>query len=1013
MKNLARIIAIAIAMSAVFFIGCSNDVGGTLGNNTLLAVLLQQKSNGNITELKLNAISDDHTVSFGSRTILPDALDASEMTFYYWGTDTINASSNTSINTPTIVAFNGSGDGFSGTVSVNLSVSAYKLKLAGCLNTDLPASTSVSDVMAKAVVFGVADVDLRYTQEINFYLNPNSIDGTGTVDIRFRTKNAWKNDKYSVTVRIENKGTGETVTGTDQAWYAIGDDWADPADNVTGTVNDGLATTTGVEYKIASIPNGSYNLVVDYYNGTMHSYWSDTLIVLAGQVSNMHSTKVEFETGVYGIELTNDIELPPAPPANLRVGYLDADNRDSQKFLATFEWDDKSMNEQYFLFELLDVTECNTGTITTATNKTGYDDDTQAALASIMANYPNDTATDDLVDKDGATVLVGSWPVLAAHAKTVRYQFRETIYQDFETLYAAGSLNKNSTSLSLWLDLGHSYVARVTSINRASGSQAADCDATKTAGKTSASKWIYTNTAALTTTDPRPVVASITNAGLSGTSYSTAKWSVAPLAVNRYRLEYILNGGSFYKVDKWGTPLTWDESTGSSPKVTDISKLSSETLASYLTYYDSITDAGKAIVDPTIWANNDTTRAEDLDTTYSGSTAADYVTLYRGILSFKGWFKDEVKTENLYSMINWSNAAGTTFTGASTDTYVATDYGIINGEHGEVGAATPATDSTAASATDSTDGLLYTNKLMSTPLYFEGGNLTLVANFGSDAGGVEIDDPYNYNLYSQNIRLYKIKGTADPSYPGTEFSTSGSQSTGVYVDSTTYGKTAVCDYPGVQYDDGEVSTGTFKLSGYYEKLSVLVVENQLTSTDKDNYKKVSVEVIDAKGNSILTRDGKKTTYIISDSTKGSSTEAISKTNVGTAGSAGSDPLLKYENSGDNEHNAYYVVINTTDFTPGNKYTIIVKAITDELKDSGYEKNLTVEFTDPEYDMTDDANFTEVASYTATTEGEYYIKNDSTYRRSAYNTPNEAKIVGGFDGSAADKKLYTLTGTPNY
>ena len=69
MKNLARIIAIAIAMSAVFFIGCSNDVGGTLGNNTLLAVLLQQKSNGNITELKLNAISDDHTVSFGSRTI--------------------------------------------------------------------------------------------------------------------------------------------------------------------------------------------------------------------------------------------------------------------------------------------------------------------------------------------------------------------------------------------------------------------------------------------------------------------------------------------------------------------------------------------------------------------------------------------------------------------------------------------------------------------------------------------------------------------------------------------------------------------------------------------------------------------------------------------------------------------------------------------------------------------------------------------------------------------------------
>ena len=49
---------------------------------------------------------------------------------------------------------------------------------------------------------------------------------------------------------------------------------------------------------------------------------------------------------------------------------------------------------------------------------------------------------------------------------------------------------------------------------------------------------------------------------------------------------------------------------------------------------------------------------------------------------------------------------------------------------------------------------------MSVPLYFEGGNLTLVASYGSDIGDVVIDDPYNYKLYSQNIRVYKMKGNA-------------------------------------------------------------------------------------------------------------------------------------------------------------------------------------------------------------------------------------------------------------
>lgn len=1009
MKNLARNIAVAIALLAVFFTGCSNDVGGSIGNNTLFAALLsQQNSKGNITKLTLNATSDDGIVDFSQgRTILPNALNASEMTFYYWGTDTINANSNTSINTPSIVTFNDSGDGVTGTIAVNLSVSAYKLKLVGCLNTNLPASPTVSNVMAKAVVYGVADVDLRYTQSINFYLSPNNVSGKGSVDIFFKTENAWHNEAYSVTVRIEDKKTGNELyiadptavaASTSQTWYAIGGDWTTAASNTTGTVNAGIATANGVEYKIADINNGEYNLVVDYFNGNIHTFWSDTLIVLAGQVSNKTSVNAGSYDSVnnrYYVILPNNIMNAPTPPENLRVGYNDPDNRNGNNFLATFEWDDKSTNEEYFLLELLDVTDCNTGTITPVSNVTGYDDDTQEALASVMANYPNDTATDELLDKDGASAAVGSWPALAAHAKVVRYQYRETIYQDFNTLYGAGSLNKNSTSVSLWLELGHSYVARLTAINAASGLQSATCDSEKTAGQKSASKWIYTNAAALTTVAPRSVSTTTTTGGLAGTPYTPVMWATAPLCVNRYRIEYSLNGGSFYQVDKWGTPASWNPGT----KVSDI-----ETLPGYLTYYDSITSTGRAIIDPTIWANNDTTRAEDLDTTYSGS-ATDYVTLYNSVNSFKAWYKNKIQDGSLYSKIAWSYAVGTTFTGASTDTYVASKYGIINGEHGDVGAATPATDSTAASATESLNGKLYTDKLMSTPLYFEGGNLYLVACYGSDAGDVEINDPYNYNLYTQNIRVYKMWGTPNATYP---FTTSNNGATGVYTSSGATEATVVCDYPGAAYDDGEVSSGLFKVSSFYKKLSILVVENELAASNKNNYEKVKVEVLDTSNNSKANETAVATSYICTTGTKGSADEKISKTSTAAAaGTAGSDPLLVYTTATDYTHDAYYYVLPLDSLTPGQKYSIKVRAYTKKHPAGFAEYTLPLEFTDPVVDMTDDANFTEVASYTSTTDGTYYTKNNGKYKKTDYNCP----AASGLDGTG--DKLYTLTGTPEY
>lgn len=58
-------------------------------------------------------------------------------------------------------------------------------------------------------------------------------------------------------------------------------------------------------------------------------------------------------------------------------------------------------------------------------------------------------------------------------------------------------------------------------------------------------------------------------------------------------------------------------------------------------------------------------------------------------------------------------------------------------------------------------------------------------------------------------------------------------------------------------------------------------------------------------------------------------------------------------------------------------------------------------------MTDDANFTEVASYTSTTDGTYYTKNNGKYKKTDYNCPAASGLNGTGD------KLYTLTGTPEY
>lgn len=1026
MKNLAKKIAFAMALLAVFFTGCNNDVGGSIGNGALLA-LLQQKPNessSTIKSLNVIATSNDTIVNFGgdSRTILPGALDASELTFYLWGTDQIDASKHTDLNTPRIVTFNPAGtDGTTGTVPVNLSVSNYKLKLAAVFTANKPTGDlTETNVLAKAVVLGVADVDLRYNQEVKFYLNPSHINGKGTVQIPLRTLNGWTNTDYSVTVRLENKNDNSIVTGSAQAWYDIGafnSATAEAANTAAGVTEKKFAGANGVEYLVEDVDAGSYNLVVDFWNATTpgegkHFYYTDTVMVLTGQISNKtNSNPVSKDI----VDVPNVIENPPAPPKNLRVGYTVPKSRVEGKYLATFEWDDESYNEEYFILELLDLTKCIDADPAN-NDKTGLKKDVSDSLFALM---------NEADIQETATKEITNWEPLAAAANVEKYMFRNTDYQNFHTMYAAGSLNKGSTSVSLWLPLGSVYAARLTSFNDYYSGPDADFDAGETTSKL---PWIYANLAALTKTAPRSVVIATNTDGtslksdefLGATPVSWADNDDAkiegdePLGVNLYRLEYSLINGKFQAVNKFGVPAAWANPV----QITDTTNMDGlqPVYYNYITNYGNLTFAandtaaaaapaaggaytinGKPILDPTIWH-------------YKTDPDDAYATLYDGKNVFKSWLKDSIGGP-LYSKINWTR--NTTKGPDENSTYILSKdgYGVINVQgHAEYA------DFAHIAPTMSLDGNYYTNKVMAAPSYLGFDNLYLFANYGAANGAAEIDNAEQFKLHSQNVRVYKFKGTPHVDYP---FTTSENGDDGTYITPDANPITSNCDTTGT-YGDGEVPAGTIKISTWYPKISFVIVENELKkdvgegTPDKNIWTKASLNIKNNKDVSgISTIVGKKTNYVVTNTTKGSQTNAVTGVDTAAAaGTDGSDPLLTYQGgtSGTfNKHDAYYFVVETSLFKAGDKCTAVLHVDTPE-NPLGYNYDVHLEITEPEYDVTTAPNepaccFEPLNAYTDKSVKTYYQWDGAKFFKSSYQTA--ASAADWKDDGDVTKKLYTL------
>lgn len=1010
MKNLAKNIAIILACLAVLFTGCNNDVGGTIGSNALLAAFVNQNNDSNknaaanITQLNVTATSDDGLVTFPvkgeeSRTILPGALDATKLTFYLWGSDQINTSANATLNIPQVVQFNANAsDPSTGTVPVNLSISSYKLKLAAVF-TDKIAGLSLGNpltaadaakILKASVVYGVADVDLRYNQDVKFYLSPSNLDGTGSVDIILKTLNGWSRPGYSVKVRIEDKADGSVIKNLDATpvssahtlYTNAAPAWNEPAatGSVIGTVNTSFTDNTtdldkGIEYKLSNIKAGSYNFVVEFASrddaDAKYYYYSDTLMVLTNQVSN----KTSHSKGQI-LYIPEVIDLPANPPANLRVGYNLPDDYQTDYYLATFEWDDKSANEEYFKLDLLDVTDARATTATAY----GFTDEVNTALKALSLTASiNATAVSD---------VPAEWTTLEGTANVKALSYRETIYQDFKDIYAAGSLNKNSTSISLWLPLGRAYVARLTAVNSA----------------TAQNSYVYSTAYAMDSsvfTAPAVfhTVVVNTNAadGGDGTSYTPQHWTTAldftdadakknaPIAINQYRITYNLSGGKFCQVDENGNPTTDPFAL-----VTDAAIISAGLVkaANYdkVVNYGFITENGTALLDPLIWKYDAST--PKYATVYNGSTKA--------ALTFKRWLKN-AKDGDKYVEYAWETK--TTESDVTKDVYVkSNDYGIINIKGSKKYVATPA----SYDGTYSDNGILYENKVFkisafptaSTYQDYEG--LDLYADFGSDSGTVSIDNKAQHKLYSQNVRAYKFKnGAASPIHA---YSTATAENAGDYTtNATPWTKLFSYQEGATAYTDGEVLPGANKISTYWDKIAFVVVENQLGTADKDIYKKVVCDIKAVQGGvAQATAVAVSETFTVGNGTTGTKKDlAFGDETAADAGASYSDPLSCIGGAGNGIgiHNAYSMTFNTSDLVPGS-YIAYIKAFTDENEKNPYMYEVTFTLGEPEYA---DADY---ESVTTGTSGVYYIKQNGIYKVWQSGDPTTPEAILTALGKAA-------------
>lgn len=306
-----------------------------------------------------------------------------------------------------------------------LDVEPYNWNLTLAVTAD--AATTIAegdklpDVKTKAVLIGYAAVDLtRRANSASFTLKPDGLTTPGQVNLTTSL------DGWTIPASIDSVKLGiYNLTNGTEVTYSDGNSTVESVARTDFSTIFGDGKASGKfgksEKKLAP---GTYTFKVEFLDAddNCQAEWSDSIVILPGKTNDKP------------VAIPNVIGTVPEAVTTFTASYVAGTEDSTPGFYdVKFEWvGDACVNERYFEIDLLDVT------------------------GSTVDAIPDNKDPDKDKKWDAAVTAASPATPVTYGADVIENQ-----------LYVEGSLLANNTSLTMKLELGKAYVARIRAVNRA------------------------------------------------------------------------------------------------------------------------------------------------------------------------------------------------------------------------------------------------------------------------------------------------------------------------------------------------------------------------------------------------------------------------------------------------------------------------------------------------------------------------------------------------------------------
>lgn len=398
---------------------------------------MEDLTSSSFHSVKVNVSASDQLFSStgftaSSRTIMSSEPSLSDFDFWIEGDNITSPSARISLQKIDDSKIHVS-DNTNGYFIFSFEASYYRLTLYA-VNKNISAADFSANIIMKASV----GVDLRASDEINFYLSSYKVNGSGGYTLSIFPDGWTSSAALEIHAAIYSKTNGTKLRDS----------------GTIGNFFDGNAkfSSTGnpASYNLEA---GTYllKLIISDRESGANYYYSDDLVIFANQLL------------VADLPIPNITVQKPAAPTWLIAGYKDS-SADEEKYYVEFCWDDNSYNEDYFQLQLLDITDtCDWGSDyyenhnieTLITAFTGGIPDNISTMNTLWAN---------LISYYG---ISGINPIV--------YNKNSRI--------SDGSFGESSTYAVLKLEYGKNYLARIRAVNEAGYSDWAYLDIQNTGNK--------------------------------------------------------------------------------------------------------------------------------------------------------------------------------------------------------------------------------------------------------------------------------------------------------------------------------------------------------------------------------------------------------------------------------------------------------------------------------------------------------------------------------------------------